>query len=80
MSGLQIPKEGFSVCIHMESTHQYVVEQLQAVKGQWPTVSDKTGVSLRTIEKIANRKKPPKAVTNLEKLTTYFRGRRSRRS
>jgi hypothetical protein len=64
----------------MESTHQYVVAQLQAAKGQWPTIADESGVPLRTLEKIANRKKQPKAVTNLEKLTTYFRKRRPRRS
>ena len=63
-----------------ESVHQYVVEQLQAAKGRWPEIADKSGVSIRTIQKIAGRKHPPKPVENLETLATLFRGKQKRRN
>lgn len=58
-----------------ESIHDYVVNQLQAAKGQWPRVAGDTGISKRTIEKIARREVKDPSVSFIERLNTYFRDR-----
>lgn len=57
----------------MESMYAYVLNQLQAFKGAWPTVADGSGVSLRTIEKIARKEIKDPGVSHIEKLAGYFR-------
>jgi len=57
-----------------ESIYQYVLDQLQAAKGQWSRVADESGVSKRTIEKIARREIKDPGVSNIETLAAYFRG------
>lgn len=56
-----------------ESIHDYVVGQLQAAKGQWSKVAVETGMSKRTIEKIARREFKDPAVSFIERLNRYFR-------
>jgi hypothetical protein len=34
--------------------HQYVVDQLQARKGSWPSIAHKSGVARHTLAKIAD--------------------------
>lgn len=58
-----------------ESIHDYVVDQLQAAKGQWSRVAEDTGMSKRTIEKIARREFKDPAVSFIERLNRYFRER-----
>lgn len=61
-----------------ESIYQYVLDQLQEAKGTWPAVAEITGVSKRTIEKIANGDIKDPGVSHIEKLAGYFRARSKR--
>jgi len=54
--------------------HDYVLRELQAWKGKWPAVADGSGVSLRTIEKIARREIGDPGVSHIEKLAAFFAG------
>ena len=56
-----------------ESIHAYVLEKLQEYKGRWTEVSEATGMSKRTIEKIARREVEDPRVSNVEALANYFR-------
>lgn len=56
-----------------ESIYEYVMSELQAAKGQWPAVADGSGVSARTIEKIARKEIADPGVSHIEKLAKYFR-------
>ncbi len=56
-----------------ESIHDYVVSQLALHKGRWPVVARESGVSRRTIEKIARREIADPGVSLVEKLARYFR-------
>ena len=58
--------------------HDYVIEQLQASKGSWTRVSEETGMSKRTIEKIARRELKDPGVSFVERLHSYFREREVR--
>ena len=58
-----------------DSIYQYVLDQLQATKGDWPSVAEETGISLRTIEKIARREVEDPGVSRIEILARYFRDR-----
>ena len=61
----------------MESVHDYVLGHLQASKGNWPTIAQESGVSYRTLKKIATGEIASPRVRNLEKLAEYFRERRT---
>jgi transcriptional regulator with XRE-family HTH domain len=52
--------------------HSYVLRELQTWKGRWPAVADGSGVSIRTIEKIARREIADPGVSHIEKLATFF--------
>ena len=56
-----------------ESIYQYVLNQLQLAKGNWAAVADGTGLSKRTIEKIARREIHDPGVSSVETLAAYFR-------
>lgn len=58
-----------------ESIYDYVLEQLQLRKRNWGTVANDTGISKRTIEKIAYRTVKDPGVHKIEKLAAYFRAR-----
>jgi hypothetical protein len=49
-----------------------VVEQLQARKGQWPTVAMESGVPYKTVVKIGMRTTKSPRIATVEKLSTYF--------
>jgi hypothetical protein len=55
-----------------ESIHQYVLDQLAQAQN-WETVAKGSGVSERTIEKIASREIKFPRVDKVEKLARYFR-------
>lgn len=55
-----------------QSMHEFVIERLQATKGTWRAISVATGVSKRTIEKIANRDIKDPGVTSIETLARHF--------
>lgn len=60
-----------------KSMHDFVVAKLQACKGRWRMVADKTGISKRTIEKIARREIKDPGVSLIERLASYFRRHRT---
>jgi transcriptional regulator with XRE-family HTH domain len=59
----------------IESMHEYVIAQLQATKGRWPLVAEQSGISRRTIEKIARREVADPGVSFIERLARYFHER-----
>jgi transcriptional regulator with XRE-family HTH domain len=56
-----------------DSIYQYVLDQLENAKGSWPAVAEATGMSRRTIEKIARQEVKDPGVSHIEKLAGYFR-------
>lgn len=61
-----------------QSMHQFVLDSLEKAKGTWPAIAEATGVSKRTIEKIASGAIEDPGVSHIEALARYFRGRRVR--
>lgn len=57
----------------MQTIHDYILDQLEASKGQWLEVAKESGVSYSTIKKIAYRTIASPRVKHLEKLAAYFR-------
>lgn len=60
----------------MESIHEYVLDQLQKSRPEWAAVAAGSGVSIRTIEKIASREIEYPRVDKVEALANYFKQRR----
>lgn len=60
-----------------DSIYEFVLARLEQAKGGWPTVADGSGVSLRTIEKIARKEIKDPGVSHIEKLAGYFRGHKA---
>ena len=56
-----------------DSIYAFVLEELQAAKGHWPRVAEATGISRRTIEKIARREVKDPGVSLVERLAAHFR-------
>lgn len=56
-----------------QSLHEFVISQLQDTKGTWPAIAEATGVSLRTMQKIANGEIADPGVSHIEKLANHFR-------
>jgi transcriptional regulator with XRE-family HTH domain len=52
---------------------EYVLERLSASKGRWGEVAEGSGVSKRTVEKIARREIEDPGVSHIQKLADYFR-------
>lgn len=61
-----------------ESIYVYVLKKLQASKGDWNAVAFGSGVSKRTLEKIARKEIADPGVSHIEKLAEYFRGQERR--
>lgn len=61
-----------------ESIYRYVLDELSRSKGRWPEVAKESGVSKRTIEKIANGEIEDPGVSHIEKLAAVFRSRAKR--
>jgi transcriptional regulator with XRE-family HTH domain len=53
--------------------YEYVLERLEATKGRWPRVAEGSGVSRRTLEKIARQEISDPGVSHIQKLADYFR-------
>lgn len=58
--------------------HQFVLTRLQESKGTWPEVATRTGLSVRTIRKIATGEIEDPGVSHIEKLANYFKAREAR--
>jgi len=54
----------------------FVVEQLDARRGNWAQVVDGSGVPMSTLERIANRKTLNPGIRHVEALAGYFRSTR----
>lgn len=63
-----------------ESLHAFVMAQLAQAKGTWPLIAEATGVSNRTIQKIASGEIADPGVSHIEKLAGYFREQSKRPS
>lgn len=57
------------------SIYQFVLGRLQQSKGHWPAVAEGSGVSLRTIAKIARKEIEDPGVSHVEKLADFFRSK-----
>lgn len=55
--------------------HEQVLAHLEAAKGRWPVVARESGVSVRTLSKIARREIADPGVSHIQKLYDYFRER-----
>jgi transcriptional regulator with XRE-family HTH domain len=62
----------------MESLHEYVLKNLERSKADWEAVANGSGVSVRTIEKIASREIEFPRIDKVERLANYFREQRKR--
>jgi hypothetical protein len=61
-----------------DSLYAYVLGQLGASKGDWQAVAKGSGVSYRTLEKIARGEIKDPGVSHIEKLAGYFRRQKVR--
>lgn len=73
MLGCVDPKQGLLSGGMPESIYEFVLEQLEFSKGQWPRVARESGISRRTIEKIARKEVKDPGVSLIERLAKYFR-------
>lgn len=62
------------------SMHERVVARLQALKGQWPTVAQESGVPYRTLRKVADGTVKNPWATTLEQLDRYLETHENRLS
>lgn len=60
--------------------YDFVMAQLAQSRGRWPEVADGSGVSKRTIEKIARREIESPNVHHVQRLADYFREQDAGRS
>lgn len=61
-----------------DSIYLYVLDELSRSKGGWPAIAKESGVSKRTIEKIASGEIEDPGVSHIEKLAAVFRDRAKR--
>lgn len=54
------------------STHERVVQRLQALKGRWPEIAREAGVSYRTLRKIADGTVKNPGTKTLEPIDRYL--------
>lgn len=60
-----------------QKLYDYVIERLAATRGKWPAVADGSGLSKRTLEKIARKEIPSPNVHHVQKLADYFHSQES---
>lgn len=60
-----------------EKLLDYVLKQLQAKKGSWPSIAKITGLDYSWLTKLAQGKIPDPSVNKIQVLADYFRGGRS---
>lgn len=56
----------------------YVLEQLELCRGEWPTVERDSGVSIRTIQKIAQGETVDPGVSTAQRLFDCFKRREAK--
>jgi hypothetical protein len=60
----------------MAKIYEYVLEQLQRRKGDWVLIANETGLSVRTIQKIAREEIPNPGIRSVELLFNHFQRKR----
>lgn len=55
----------------------YVLAQLNARRGRWPTIAIESGVPYDTITKIAQRQIEDPGVSKVQRLANYFRSQKA---
>jgi hypothetical protein len=55
-----------------DSIYDYVIQALEDSKGEWPEVSEGSGVALTTLKKIARKEVANPGVHYIERLWKYF--------
>ena len=56
-----------------QNIYDFVMAGLDQTKGSWPQVADGSGVSKRTLEKIARREIKDPGVSHIQALADYFK-------
>lgn len=64
----------------MEPMFDYVLRNLETSKGEWPRVATESGISKRTLEKIARGEIEDPGVSHIQKLHDYFRATEAERA
>jgi transcriptional regulator with XRE-family HTH domain len=52
--------------------YEFVLKELAEAKGSWPEVASGSGISKRTIEKIARREVKNPGIHHVQRLADYF--------
>src|SRR5579863_6377892 len=55
LAGCLLLSKSLLLAVMTDSIYQYVLAELEQAKGHWPEVAEGTGISRRTIEKIARQ-------------------------
>ena len=71
--GLHKPEFGSSIAVMETSIYEFVLSELVKAKGHWPAISNGTGISRRTIEKIARKEVSNPGVKHIQTLAEYFK-------
>lgn len=72
-AGCENPSVGLKSSDMDTPIYEYVMTRLEGSKGKWPEVAEGSGVSRRTLEKIARSEIQDPGVSHIEKLYRYFR-------
>ena len=75
MCGLDAAHVWAYKCSMQATIHEQVLAHLEAAKGNWPRVARESGVSIRTLSKIARREIVDPGISHVQKLYDYFAGR-----
>lgn len=51
----------------------YVLQNLDAAKGRWPVISEKTGIPYKTLVKVAQSETKNPGIDSVQRLYDYFR-------
>ena len=66
------PKKGLALAIMKTPIFDFVLAHLEQSKGTWPDLSIATGISRRTIEKIARREIVNPGIGHIQTLADHF--------
>ena len=58
--------------MNTQPIYEFVIDSLAKTKGRWPKVARGSGISLRTIEKIARKEIKGPSVHHVQTLADYF--------
>ncbi len=70
--GCENPNKGLAFAIMKTPIYEFVLAHLEQVKGTWPDLAAATGISRRTIEKIARREISNPGIAHIQTLADHF--------